>query len=150
MATLTNTGIDLFAPELPSLDELKKLSAIVNGSEMNRIAFAEQLEQNLNRGLPVGISLVILGRLDEAVEELQKCADCKEKFIYLGYACRQLNMFDEALTSFDKAAKNQADSLMVAFEKVATLRQVRRFDAAAKELKSCANFEKVSSSCCYL
>jgi DNA-directed RNA polymerase subunit alpha len=124
MVSTAVTEVDLFGAELPSLDELKKLS-------LNDLA--------------AGIGFVILGRSTEAIEKLKNAENCKEKFMYLGFAFRHLQMFDDAIASFDKAGKKRADSLMVAFEKTAAMREAGRFDEATKELKACANFEKVSA-----
>jgi DNA-directed RNA polymerase subunit alpha len=145
MVSIAQTQIDLFGAKLPSLDELKKLSLLVNSSEMNKLMLAEQVKKHSSDALAVGIGLVMLGRDAEAVEKLEKARDCKEKFMYLGFAFRCLQMFDKAVKSFERAARKQADSLMVAFEKAATLSKAGRLDDAAEELKACANFEKVSA-----
>ena len=145
MVSIAQTEVDLFGAEPPSLDELEKLSSFVNSGEINKLKFAKKVQKHSGNNLTAGIGLVILGRNAEAIEKLKNARDCKEKFIYLGYAFRQLEMFDKAIASFDKAGKKQADSLMVALEKTATLRKAGRFDEAAKELKACANFEKVSA-----
>lgn len=145
MVAIAEIKVDLFGAELPGLDELKKLSLYVNSSEINKILFAEQVAEYLDNALATGIGLVILGRDAEAVEKLQKGGDCKEKFMYLGYAYRRMGMFDKALASLGSAGKKRADSLMVALERAATLRKAGRLDEAAGELEECANFEKVSA-----
>jgi len=145
MVAIAEAKVDLFGAELPGLDELKKLSLYVNCSEINKILFAEQVAEYLDNDLAAGIGLVILGRDAEAIEKLQKGRDCKQKFMYLGYAYRRMGMFDEALAGFDKAGKKRADSLMVALERAATLRKAGRLDEAAGVLDGCTNFEKVSA-----
>jgi DNA-directed RNA polymerase subunit alpha len=145
MVSIAQTQIDLFGAKLPSLDELKKLSLLVNSSEINKLMLAEQVKKHSSDALAAGIGLVMLGRDAEAVEKLEKARDCKAKFMYLGFAFRCLQMFDKAVKSFEGAARKQADSLMVAFEKAATLCKAGRLDDAAEELKACANFEKVSA-----
>jgi len=145
MVAIAEAKVDLFGAELPGLDELKKLSLYVNCSEINKILFAEQVAEYWDNDLAAGIGLVILGRDAEAIEKLQKGRDCKQKFMYLGYAYRRMGMFDEALAGFDKAGKKRADSLMVALERAATLRKAGRLDEAAGVLDGCTNFEKVSA-----
>lgn len=145
MAPIAEAEIDLFGAELPDFSSIKKLSGIVNSSEINQNAFAEQIEKNSKNNLAASIGLFILGKNPEAIEKLQKAGDCREKFMYLGLAFRKQKMFDEALKNIEKAGKKQADPLIVALEKVATLRLADRFDEAAKELKACSNFEKVSA-----
>lgn len=150
MEPIVEFEIDLFAGTLPSMDEIKKLSEFVHSSESNKMAFAEQLEANMAKTsakavLAVGIGLYILGRNDEAAAKLQKAKVCKEKFIYLAFALRRTDRFDEAIECLQKSLDYQADTLSVALEKAATYRYASDFDAAAKELKSCANFQNVSA-----
>ena len=150
MEPIVGFEIDLFAGTLPSMDEIKKLSEFVHSSESNKMAFAEQLEANMAKAsaktvLALGIGLYILGRNDEAAAKLQKAKDCKEKFIYLAFALRRTDRFDEAIECLQKSLDYQADTLSVALEKAATYRYASDFDAAAKELKSCANFQNVSA-----
>ena len=148
--TTTQNQINLFAENLPSLDEIKQLALSVNSSEASQIAFAEQLEPNMSSGsqkiiLAVGIGLHILGRNSDAVAKLQKAKDCKEKFIYLAFALRKLNRFDEAIENLQKSLDYEADKLSVSMEKAATYRHAGNFEAAEKELKACANYENVSA-----
>ena len=145
MVAIAEVKIDFFGVELPGLEELKNLSLYVNSSEINKIAFADEIARKLGNSLAAGIGLVILGRDAEGVAKLQKGEGCKEKFMYLGYAYRRMGKFDEALASFSEVGKKQADSLMVSLERAATLRKAGRLDEAAVELEGCANFEKVSA-----
>jgi len=150
MEAVSELGIELFGDQLPSLDEIRKLADFVHSSEQSRAAFTEQLEQNLSRtgakvSLASGIGLCIIGRYQEAVEKLQKGTDCVEKYLYLAYALRRLSRFKEAIESLDKSLEHGAEQLDVTLEKASTYRQAGDFDAAAKELKSCANFERVSA-----
>jgi len=142
--------VDLFADELPSMDEIDTLAKYVRSSERNQIDFAEQIERNISRTgqqacLTTGIGLCILTRYDEAVNKLQKAAQCKEKFIYLARCLRRLGRLDEAIESLDKSLKHGAETLSVALEKTATCRDAGNFQEAEKLLKTCANFEKVSA-----
>jgi DNA-directed RNA polymerase subunit alpha len=144
------SGIDLFGEELPSIEQIKKLSERVNSSEAKLLAFAELVQQNINKTgakgcLATGIGLFILGRDAEAVEKLQKSADCREKFAYLAFALRRLGKFDEAIENLDASKKHGADALAVATEKAATYRSAGNLDSAEKELKGCANFKNVSA-----
>jgi DNA-directed RNA polymerase subunit alpha len=143
-------GTDLFGEELPSIEQIRKLSQRVHSSEAKVLAFAEQVEQNISKTgakgcLAAGIGLFILGRDDEAVEKLQKGTDCREKFTYLAFALRRLGRYDEAIKNIDAGSKHGADSLAVALEKAATYRKAGDFEAAQKELKGCANFKNVSA-----
>ena len=150
MEPITESGVDLFADTLPSLDEIGQLCKFVHSGETNRIAFNEQVEQNISRTgqkacLAVGIGLFILRKDAEAVAKLGKAKDRKEKFIYLAFALRRMGQFDQAIESLQKSLDYEADSLSISLEKAATYRQASSFDAAGKELKNCANFENVSA-----
>jgi len=150
MEPTTELEIDLFADELPSMDEIEKLTCFVRSGESNLLKFAEQVEGNMARTAPrvrlaVGIGLHILGRFEEAAEKLRKGKECKEKFIYLGLALRRMRKFDEAIENLQKSLDHEADTLNITLEKAATYRRASDFDAAAKELKACANFENVST-----
>ena len=116
--------IDLFAGSSPSMDEIRKLSEFVHSSEVNLIAFSEQVEENMDKTGPkvflaAGISLFILGRSAEAVEKLTKAKDCKEKFIYLAFALRRIGQFDQAIESLQNSLNYKADTLTITLEKVA-------------------------------
>jgi DNA-directed RNA polymerase subunit alpha len=150
MQPTTEPQIGLFADELPSVDEIMRLSDFVHSSEVNQLKFAEQLEENMARTSPkaklaLGIGLSMLARFDEAVEKLQKAEDCKEKFLYLALALRRMGKFDEAIENLQKSLDYGADPLAVALEKSATYRHASNFEAATGELKSCANFENASA-----
>ena len=150
MEPIAEQEINLFADELPSMEDITKLSHFVNQSEANQLKFAEQLEDNMSRTSPkaqlaVGIGLYIIGRPDEAIKKLQKAAECKEKLIYLAFALRRMDQFDEAIENLQKSLDYGADTLNITLEKVATYRHASDFEAATKELKSCANFENVSA-----
>ncbi|MFB0556026.1 MAG: DNA-directed RNA polymerase subunit alpha C-terminal domain-containing protein [Phycisphaerae bacterium] len=150
MEPITEPGIDLFANELPSMDEIKKLSEFVHSGEANLQKFGEQVESNMsktgqNACLSVGIGLYILGRNAEAVEKLQKANDCKEKFIYLAFALRRMREFEKAIENLQKSLDYEADALNITLEKADTYRHAGNFEAVEKELKGCKNFENVSA-----
>ena len=150
MEPVAKPEIDLFADELPSTDGIKKLIRFVNSSESNQIAFCEQVEANISKGgqkarLATGIGLYILGRNSEAAQKLEKAKDCKEKFIYLAFALRRMGEFDEAIENLQESLNYEADTLSITLEKAATYRYAADFNAAAKELKACTNFENVSA-----
>ena len=150
MEPITECEIDLFASNLPSMEEIKKLSEFVRSSEANLIAFREQVEENMSKtgqkaSLAVGIGLFILGRDGEAVKKLRKAKDCKEKFTYLAFALRRMGEFDEAIENLQNSLNYEAETLTTTLEKAATYRYASNFDAAAKQLKNCANFENVSA-----
>jgi DNA-directed RNA polymerase subunit alpha len=150
MESMMEPGIDLFADDVLSMDQIKKLSEYVHSSERNMISFGEQVESNMSKtgqkaNLDVGIGLFILGRNAEAAQKLAKAKDCKEKYMYLAFALRRLGEFDQAIENLQKSLDYEADKLHVALEKTATYRHAGNFEAAAKELKHCANFENVSA-----
>ena len=150
MEPVTEPGIDLFADELPSMDEIEILSEFVHCSEKNKIDFSEQLEANMtNTGqkasLALGIGLFIIGRNAESAEKLAKAKDCKEKFIYLAFALRRIGEFEKAIENLQNSLAHGADKLGVNLEKAATYRYAKSFEAAAKRLKACTNFENVSA-----
>jgi DNA-directed RNA polymerase subunit alpha len=150
MGPVTEPGIDLFADKLPSMDEIKKLSEFIHSGEANLKSFKEQVELNMSKtgqtaSLAVGIGLFILGRYAEAAEKLEKGNDCQEKFIYLAFTLRRLGQFEKTIENLQKSLDFGVDKLYVTMEKAATYRHADNFDAAAKELKACTNFEKVSA-----
>ncbi|UCG56092.1 MAG: tetratricopeptide repeat protein [Phycisphaerales bacterium] len=150
MDPTTQPEIDLFADELPSLDDIEKLARAVNSSEANQLGFAEQLEANMGKTSPkaklaTGIGLFILSRCGEAVAKLEKAQDCEEKFLYTAFALRRLGRFDEAIENLQRSLDCGADSLKIALEKACTYREAHNLDAAAKEIEACSNFENVSA-----
>ena len=150
MEPIAEPEINLFTDKLPSMDELKQLTELINSSEANLLNFSEQVEANITTSskkklLTVGIGLFILGRNAEAVQKLEKAADCKEKFIYLAFALRRTGEFEQAIENLQSSLKYGADPLTVTLEKSVTYRYASNFKAADKELKTCANFENVSA-----
>ncbi len=143
------TVIDLFGETLPSLDQLKTLAGHVHSSEKNIMDFSQKVESHMSEtskqtAEALGIGLFILGRYAEAIEKLQKAKDSGEKFIYLALAQRRTGEFEEAIKNLQKSLEHQADTLSINMEKAATHRYAANYEAAAKELKACANFENVS------
>ena len=150
MGPITEPGIDLFAGKSLSMDEIKTLSEFIHSGEANRISFNEQVESKMsktgqNASLAVGIGLFILGRYAEAAKKLAKGNDCKEKFIYLAFALRRLGELEKAIGNLEKSLDYEADKLNITMEKAATYRSAGDFKSAAKELKTCTNFENVSA-----
>ncbi len=150
MEPITELAIDLFAKDLPSMDEIKQLSAFVHSSEINLLNFSEQLEENMTKGgqkasLATGLGHFIVGRNAEAARKLQKAKACKEKFIYLAFAQRRTGNFAEAIKNLERSVEHGADALSTTLEKAATYRYASDFEAATKELKTCTNFENVSA-----
>jgi len=148
--TVAEFGINLFGENLPSLEELSRLAALVHSGETSQAKFREQVEANMGKTshkdlLAIGIGLFILGKYAEAAEKLKKATDRREKFIYLAFALRRLKKFDEAVENLRKSLGEGADTLSITLEKAATYRYASNFEAAEKELKSCANFENVSA-----
>lgn len=150
MEPITKCQVELFADQLPSMDQLKQLSEFVHSSESELIKFGELVQENISKTggkavLATGIGLFILGRYAEAAGKLQKAVDCKEKFMYLAFAHRRAGRFEQAIDNLQKSLDYGADSLQVTLEKASTYRQGSNPDASEKELKSCVNFENVSA-----
>ena len=150
MESVTESGIDLFADNLPLMEEIRTLSESVNSSEKSQADFSDQLESNMSRTgqkalLAQGVGLFILGRYAEAASKLAKGKDCKEKSLCMAFALRRIGEFDQAIESLQNSLDYGAEKLDVAMEKACTYRHAGDFDAAAKALKACANFEDVSA-----
>jgi DNA-directed RNA polymerase subunit alpha len=150
MEPITQPEINLFADQLPSMDDIQKLSEVVHSAESNELNFSQQVESNIGRSSPkallaVGIGFYILGRFAEAAQTLQKATDCKERYIYLGLALRRMGKFDQAIENLQKSLSSGADILSIALQIAATYRDAGNFNAAAKELKNRANFQNVSA-----
>ena len=95
MESVTESGIDLFADQLLSMEEIRTLSASVNSGEKSQMDFGEELESNMSKtgqkaSLAQGIGLFILGRYAEAAKKLAKGKDCKEKFLCKAFALRRI------------------------------------------------------------
>jgi DNA-directed RNA polymerase subunit alpha len=145
MTTIAGSAVDLFGSAIPDVDAIRKLGAWVNSAESNRLAFEDKIRANLANTLAAGIGFCLIGNYRQALPLLEKARDCKEKFLYLAEACRHMKRFDDAVTALDAAAKHGVDSRRVTLEKAATYIRAGRLDDARKQLKSCANFEKVSA-----
>ena len=150
MEQLVAPVINLFTDTLPSLEDLKRLSEYIHSGEKNMMDFARKVEENINNSSSqssgaLGIGLYIAGRNEEALEKLKKARDSKEKCLYMAFALRKLRRYDEAVESLLKSLNFGADALMITLEKAVTYRYAKDYDAAAEQLKSCANFENVSA-----
>lgn len=142
--------VDLFGGSLPSIERIEELIDAINCSEAARMDFADRVEEHKSKTgalavLVTGIGLYILGRDEEAIGKLQKCDDCKEKYLFLAFSLRRLGRCDEAVENLDKAEQYGLEMLKVNLEKVATFRCAGNFEAAADQLKKCANFKGVSA-----
>ena len=84
MITFTDAPVKLFEGQLPSFEEIKKLSAIVNASERNRIAFRQESEKQSN-ALLSGLGFFVCCDYAVAAEKLGKGKDCVQKFMTLGF-----------------------------------------------------------------
>ncbi|MBW7991684.1 MAG: hypothetical protein FVQ84_16945, partial [Planctomycetes bacterium] len=135
MEQILELEIDLFAENLPSLDEIKTLSEQAHCGEYNLLKFGEQVESHIdNNGqkarLATGIGLFILGRDEEAIKKLKKAQDCQEKFIYLAFAFRRSGEFEKAIENLQKSLDYDADKMNISMEKTATYRHAGNFEAA--------------------
>ncbi len=150
MEPIVEPEIDLFTKDIPSMEEIQKLSDYVHSSESSHLNFSEQLEKNIPKGgqkasFSTGIGLYIVGRYSEAAEKLEKAKDCQEKFIYLAFALKRIGKFKEAIENLNKSVDYGATALNITLEKGATYRLASDFDSAAKELRTASNFENVSA-----
>jgi len=145
MATITGSEVDLFGSNLPDIEAIRRLRAWVNGSETNRIAFEKKLHDNMSNNLAAGIGFCLIGKYRDAVGLLEKARDCQEKLLCLSEAYRHKKRHDDAIACLDAAARQGLDPRKAAMEKAAAYTQAGRLEDAQKELKSCANFEKVSA-----
>jgi DNA-directed RNA polymerase subunit alpha len=150
MEPITEPEIDLFAKDLPTMEEIEQLCELVHSSESDLLKFKEQLEEHMSKGgqkasLMTGIGLYIVGRDAEAIEKLEKAMDCKEKFIYLAFALRRTGKFEEAIENLNKSIEHGANELNTTLERGATYLYASDFEAAASELKTCTNYENVSA-----
>ena len=144
MTTVLESEIDIFSGQLPSIEQLYKLGDAVNSSQAAMADFAQKAQkaQQEGKNLAAGIAFSILGLDSEAVENLQKAENTKEKFMYLGWSLRKMGDFDSAIKAFDKVGSGGAEVVM---EKVAVLRDKGDLDAAEKLLESISDLEKVSA-----
>jgi DNA-directed RNA polymerase subunit alpha len=142
--------VDLFAGTLPPVEQIGELIDTVNSSQAARMSFAGRVEENMSKSgasavLATGIGLFILGRNSEAVEKLGKSDDCSQKYLYLAFAQRRLGRYDEAVENLDKAERHGLEKLTANLEKAETFCCAGKFEAAADQLRKCANFEGVSA-----
>ena len=142
--------VDLFAENLPSYDNIRKLSDFVNSSERSQLDFRCKIEANSSKtdskaSLANGIGLSIINRNKEAIEKLNKGENCLLKFLYLAYTYRKLGEYDLAIQNLQKSLEHQADSFMINIEKTATYRDACNYEAARNEIKKCANMENISA-----
>ena len=151
MTLITESRIDLFTDNIPSLEDIKHLSEFIYSGESNMLAFTNQLQEHLSKTsakacLANGIGLYLTGKNREAVEKLSKSDDCKEKFIFMAYSLRRLGRYEEAIENLQKSLKHGADASFVSFEKIETYRQAENYAEAEKELNKLANLAANSAN----
>lgn len=150
MEAINQNEVNLFAGQLPTLQEIAKLSDLVNSSESEKNSFSGKLQENLGQKSKAamaanGIGLCLIGKYDDAIETLGKAQDCVQKFFYLGLAFRKKTDLASAIENFDKSLAAGADKLCVALQKSVAYKYAGDLKAAAKELKGCSNFANVSA-----
>lgn len=150
MSATTAAKTDIFGQSIPSVEQIEAITISVNSGERPRIAFKDQLEPHLEKNdaatcLVAGLGLYILGDYAAAAAKLEKAKDSQQKCMYLARALRRMGRYDDAMAALDKARGQQVDQLKVTLERTAIMRHAGRFNDAAKELKSCANFERISA-----
>jgi DNA-directed RNA polymerase subunit alpha len=150
MAAISQPKTDLFTTEAITFENIISTAEFVNSSERNKIAFAEKTEQELSKPgrknyLALGAALTAIGRFPQAIETLEKADDSREKYLELAFCLRKTGQLDKAIEALDKAAKAGADALVVNCAKAGVYRLKNDFTQAAKILKSCENYQKVSA-----
>jgi DNA-directed RNA polymerase subunit alpha len=145
MESNENVGKELFAGQLPSIEDIKVITGDVNSSEYDRLEFLKLCEENQSNKLAAGIGYSIAGQYALAIEHLKKAKASKEQQMFLGDSYMAVLDFDKAIASYDKAAKSGADDLTVSLAKTETYIKAGENEKAAGELKNCGNFEKVSA-----
>jgi len=144
MVTLNGTDVDLFSGTVPAFDEIKKLWPVFNSSERVRLHMLEKADTGSDP-LVCGLVYMLCGKPKAAIDKLQAAPDSLQKYMALGYCCRTVNRFAEAIDHFSKAAKLHADPRSIAMEKAATFRLAGEFDRAREALDQCSNFQHVSA-----
>jgi len=146
MAFVSEKGVDLFGSKLPELEQLYELYCEVNSSEANQMKFAEAADKAASDGnhISAGIAYTILNRIGEAIENLKKSRSSKEKHLYLAWAYRKCYRFDEALECLEKAG-GSSDEMYITTERIAILRDAKRYEEAQKIVDGLKNLEKVSA-----
>jgi DNA-directed RNA polymerase subunit alpha len=149
MTVIAEPVVNLFETKTFTLDNVQQAANYVNSSEKNKLDFAEKIEQQLADGsknyLGIGAALAIIGKYAKAVEMLNKAGDSKEKYLEIAYCLRKLGEYDGAIEAFDKAGKAGADALQVNCGKASVYRVKKDYEQAAKMLKACENYKKVSA-----
>jgi DNA-directed RNA polymerase subunit alpha len=150
MTVVTQPKLDILSAENITIEDILATTDYVNASEKNRMSFAERTEQEISKSgrknyLALGAASAALGKYAQAVELFDKADDSKEKFIELAFCLRKIGKFDKAIEALDKAAKAGADALAVNCAKASVYRVKGDMDSAAKILKACENFQKVSA-----
>ncbi len=150
MEAIAGSKVDLFAENLPGLEDIQKLSNYVNSSNHNYIEFEKKIKQQLDNvkasnALPTGVALYILGDYEKAVEILDKAKDQKEKFLFQAFSFRNMKNYENALKALDKFASNEGDKKMAVLEKAQTYRLAGDLEKAEKELDSVKNLKDKSA-----
>lgn len=150
MERVKDFAVDLFAENLPTTEEIQKLTELVHSSESNKLSFAEKVAENISKTSPkaalaAGIGLHILNRNKEAIEKLQKANDCKEKYLYMAFALRQIRKFEQSIECLQKSIQHGADKNAIALQKAFTYCCASNVEAAETELKGCAKSDGIQA-----
>jgi DNA-directed RNA polymerase subunit alpha len=150
MTVVSQPKIDILSAENITMEDILATCDFVNSSEKTRLSFAQRTEQEISKPgrknyLALGAANAVLGKYTQAIELLEKAEESKEKYLEMAFCLRKAGQFDKALEVLDKAAKIGADALAVNCAKAAVFRVKGDLDAAAKILKDCENFRKVSA-----
>lgn len=140
-----NIGNELFADQLPNIEDIKAMAGVINSSEYNRSEFLNLFEQNQSNHLAIGIGHCIVGQYAQAVERLTKAKPSKEQLLFLGHSHLGLLNFDDAVAAYGQAGKNGADALTVSIPTIEAYIKAGDCDNAQAEIDKCSNFEKVNA-----
>ncbi len=150
MTVVSQPKIDILSAENITMEDILATTDFVNSSEKTRLSFTERVEQEISKSgkknyLTLGVAMAVLGKYAKAVEMLEKADESKEKYLELAFCLRKIGQFDKAIEALDKAAKAGADALAINCAKASVCRVKGDLDSAAKILKNCENFQKVSA-----
>ena len=103
MVPTENIGNELFAGQLPSIEDIKVMAGDINSSEYDRSEFLKLFEENKGNDLAIGIGYCIIAQHALAIEHLTKAKASKEQQVFLGDSYLGLLDFDKAIAACDQA-----------------------------------------------
>jgi DNA-directed RNA polymerase subunit alpha len=143
MTSSSVTEIDIFSGDVPDFKAVDELVSNVNSSELNRIRFQKQLEQNNGsaKNIAMGLGYFALGDYTAAQDKLSTAAESAQKHFYLGLIYKKQRRYEEAVKEFDKAMKNNAETNRLDLQKIDILRLQGKFKEAREKLETCRQLQ---------